>query len=93
MAPERRLRGAERRLSPCQVWGHLKAISAVFNLWLVFSGVSVRRATVSGFLDKIAAVWFSRARAVLLLVRGILWRFLQPVHYGRPSCQRNGAAW
>lgn len=43
--------------------------------------------------DKNAAVWFLRARASLLLVGGILWRFLQPVPYGRPSCQCNATPW
>jgi hypothetical protein len=93
MGAERRLEAPRRRGSPCQAWGHLETISAVFRLWLDFGGVMVCRATVGGFLDKMPAVWFSRGCAVLLLVGGILRRFLQPVPYGRPSCQCNAAPW
>ena len=69
----------------------LERILAAFKLWLGFDGVNVRRATVDGFIDKIAIVWFFRECAVLLSERGMLWRFSQPVHYGPLSCQRNGA--
>lgn len=82
MGAERRLRGAERRLRRCQVWGHLESVLAVFKLWLGFSGVSVRRVTVGGFLDKNAAVWFLRGCAVLLLVGGIFLVFCSPYPMG-----------
>jgi hypothetical protein len=86
-----RLEGARRRLTPYQAWGHLKAKSAAFKLWLASGALGVCRVTKNGFLDKMADLWSSHACAVLLLVSAILRIFVCAYHMGAHTVNATAA--